>query len=27
VGDCTLEPVPGGWVCKDANGNIFKVSK
>jgi hypothetical protein len=27
VGDCTLEPVPGGWVCKDANGNIFKVKR
>jgi hypothetical protein len=27
VGDCTLKPVPGGWVCKDANGNIFKVRR
>jgi hypothetical protein len=27
VGDCTLEPIPGGWKCTDDQGKVYKVTK
>ncbi len=27
VGDCELEPIPGGWKCTDEQGKVYKVKK
>ena len=27
VGDCMLEPIPGGFKCTDNEGKVYKVSK
>jgi len=27
VGDCELEPIPGGWKCTDDQGKVYKVTK
>lgn len=27
VGDCELEPIPGGWKCTDDQGKIYVVQR